>query len=282
MSNDIHSPFGTYRLTGGRGAALRLTQSMPVGPVGRRLALWVRKIVLWSWPHAIIDAVVDGLRWRIYVKDNVSERKFLFMPQFFDTIERALLRVCLKPGDIFVDIGANAGTYTVMAAACVGAGGRVLAFEPNPQVMERLHTNLFLNNLRNQVIMLPFGVADQAGHFDLHLDESNLGGSSLSGTGRTVLRIECNTLMHYLATHRIDRIKALKIDIEGAEDRALIPFLEQAPETLLPQYMIIENSVSQWSGDVLGALARRGYHKAAVQGKMNLILERHGTRGHNS
>lgn len=54
-------------------------------------------------------------------------------------------------------------------------------------------------------------------------------------------------------------ITALKIDIEGAEDVALSPFLESASNEILPQLIIIENSDKRWKKDLRSDLANRGY-----------------------
>ncbi|MBI3441273.1 MAG: FkbM family methyltransferase, partial [Proteobacteria bacterium] len=176
MVNDLQSPYGTYALGKHQNQLLRWAQSMPLSWLGRRSALALRKAVLLRGP-AIVDAVVDGLKFRLYTKDNVSERKFLFMPQFFDHDERSLLKKTLKAGDTFVDVGANAGVYALTAAALVGDQGRVVAIEPNPSVLERLQFNSALNGFNNRFFFEQSGVSDTEGSFDLNLDDRNLGGS---------------------------------------------------------------------------------------------------------
>jgi len=267
---DTASSFGTYALSGWRASCLRTAQAMPANWFGRRGALLLRKLVLKTGPQ-VIDAEVEGLRFRLYMRDNVSERKYLFLPQFFDAEERALLRATLKEGGVFVDIGANAGIYSLCGAKAVGASGRVLSIEPNPAVAERLRFNLSLNGFGGRAMIEQAGVSDSAGHFDLMLDESNLGGSSLSlARSEKAISVRCDLLQDILAAQSIAHIDALKIDIEGAEDRALMPFFRTAPASLHPRLVIIENSIKDWQQDLPAAFAAAGYrlHKKT---RMNLI-----------
>lgn len=268
----MNSPFGAYALTPLQNSLLKQAQAMPVNWCGRRGALILRKIVL-SGGLARADVMVEGLKFRLYLTDNVSERKFLFMPQFFDRYERDLLRARLRPGDFFVDVGANAGIYSLTAAAAVGSGGHVLAIEPNPVVLNRLLFNALQNGFESVIAAEQSGVSDVVGQFDLVLDESNLGGSSLvTARSDKSISVPCHTLLDIVQRHRFPRIDAMKMDIEGAEDRALIPFLERAPREILPRVLILENSVKDWKRDLQGALRQSGY-KLLRTTRMNLVWE---------
>lgn len=267
---DTHSPFGTYALNKRHAQLLHWAQSMPVSWLGRRAALLLRKMVLMS-EHAAVDAVAEGLKFRLYMRDNVSERKFLFMPQFFDRYERALMKRELHAGFTFVDIGANAGIYTMTAASCVGDTGRVLAIEPNPAVLDRLKYNMALNGFEHRVILEQSCVGDAEGVVELTLDDTNLGGTSLVNE-RSAHKISaaCYPLLSILQKYGIARIDGLKIDIEGAEDIALIPFLKTAPPEMLPPFMIVENSAADWKQDLKGALGASGYSLAETT-RMNMV-----------
>lgn len=269
---DTKSSFGAYALTPVQNALLKRAQALPVSWIGRRGALILRKIVL-AGGLAVADTTVEGLKFRLYLTDNVSERKFLFMPQFFDRYERDLLRSRLNPGDFFVDVGANAGIYSLTAAAAVGQTGRVLSIEPNPVVLERLVFNALQNGFENIIVTEQSGVSDQAGQFDLVLDESNLGGSSLvAARSEKSISVSCLTLLEIVKKHGFPRIDAMKMDIEGAEDRALIPFLTAAPAALLPRLLILENSVRDWTQDLPAALQTAGYRLRRTT-RMNLVWE---------
>ncbi|MCW9059561.1 MAG: FkbM family methyltransferase [Gammaproteobacteria bacterium] len=269
--------FGTHALSSWRSGLLRAAQSLPANWFGRRAALLLRKCVLKGGPR-VIDADVEGLHYRLHMRDNVSERKYLFMPQFFDVYERRLLRESLRPGDVFVDIGANAGIYSLAAAAAVGSTGRVLAVEPNPRMVERLTLNLSLNGFLDRAILEQAAVSDRPGQFELTLDDTNLGGASLLNRGSGAsLKVRCELLTDLLARHDITRIDALKIDIEGAEDRALAPFFATAPEALHPRIIIIENSTQDWQQDLPAIFIAAGY-RLLRQTRMNLVYQKPSAR----
>lgn len=270
--SDFSSPFGAYALKKREAQLLRWAQGMPASWFGRRAALLLRKTVL-SSGHATVDATVDGLKMRLYMKDNVSERKFLFMPQFFDSFERGLLKKELPQGGTFVDIGANAGIYTLTAAACVGATGHVLSIEPNPAVLDRLKFNMSLNGFEHCVQVEQSCVSDTEGTVELTLDDTNLGGSSIvAERSSKKISVSAYPLTAILAKHNISKIDALKIDIEGAEDQALIPFFTAAPKTLFPKLLILENSSRQWKQDLPAALKAAGY-AMVKETRMNFVYK---------
>lgn len=269
-ATDVTSPFGTYSLRKRHMQLLGWAQSMPASWLGRRAALLLRKIVL-SGEYRAVDAVVDGLKFRLYMRDNVSERKFLFMPQFFDRSERALMKERLSNGSGFVDIGANAGIYTMTAAALVGDRGRVLSVEPNPAVLDRLKFNTALNGFNARVTVEQSCVGDSEGMVELTLDDTNLGGSSLvTERSSRKISVPCYPLLTILGKSGITHIDGLKIDIEGAEDMALIPFFAAAPESLFPGFIILENSPKDWRQDLPDALRKAGYRLLETT-RMNMV-----------
>ena len=270
---DVSSAFGAYPLKPFAQKMLSMAQSMPANWFGRRGALLCRKIVL-KQKYKIVDALVDGLKLRLYMTDNVSERKFLFLPQFFDRFERKILKERLSSGDVFVDVGANAGIYTLTAAALVGVDGQVLSIEPNPAVLDRLTFNMALNGFEPQMRIEQAGVSDADGMFDLVFDDTNLGGSSLVNTrSDRKISVRCAPLLSIVQKHGLSRIDAMKVDIEGAEDRALIPFLTDAPLSLHPKVLILENSPMDWKQDLPAALRAAGYDLMRIT-RMNMVWEK--------
>ena len=273
MRKAPETPFGTHAPTALPRLLIGLCQGLPVTPLGRRLALWLRRLAMLTQGR-VFDADVRGIRLRLYPGDNVGERKFLFMPQFFDPDEMALLAARLPPDGTFVDIGANVGLYTLNAARHLGHGGRILAVEPGPEAGRRLRYNLSLNPTTATITLADCAIGAQEGVLGLHMDASNLGGSSLvrdHGGPSTPVRVR--PLVDVLNEAGIAGIDILKIDIEGAEDRALLPFFDQAPESLWPRILIIERSQESWGSDLLGRLRTEGYRPFA-NSKMNWLFER--------
>ena len=263
--------YGEYKLRFWQRWMLLSCQQMPVSWIGRRLALWLRKLVLLA-RNAPIDAVAEGFRLRVHVRDNVSERKYLFMPQFCDPAERAYLVRHLSLDGVFLDIGANAGIYTLTAARAYAAGhgsGQVIAVEPNPVMQARLQTNLRFNQLESRVIVAPLALAASSGEVMLAINQHNLGESRCSETDG--LRVPALSLLDLLAAHAVTRLDGMKIDVEGMEDEILLPFLAHAPDVLLPRFIIIEDSTRRWKHDLLAALLQHGY-LVVGRFKMNIVL----------
>jgi FkbM family methyltransferase len=139
----------------------------------------------------------------------------------------------LPPGGIFVDAGANAGVFTVFGAGRVGAAGRVIAFEPSAREFGQLQRNVALNGFSN-VVLHRAAVAEAAGMLDLRVAEVGHAGHNTIGVNfaypetalLTTERVPAVTLDAVLAGEI--RCDAIKMDIEGAELRAL----QGAVETL--------------------------------------------------
>lgn len=277
MPTPVHSlaaaPFGAHALSGSGEHLLRLAQKQPHTWLGRRLALILRRLVLRGRSDPI-DAEVEGLRMRVHVTDNVSERKFLFMPRFCDPAERNYVETHLTPDGVFLDIGANAGIYTLTAArnyARMGGSGRVLAVEANPTMQSRLSFNVAINGFQPQVQLAPIALSDQTGEVEFTLSDSNLGESGLDTPGSTKIRVPCKTLLDLLRDEDVAQVDGMKIDVEGMEDMILTPFFKQAPRELFPRFIVIEDSAYRWRSDLMSLLTQVGYRKHGTH-KMNLIL----------
>lgn len=105
-----------------------------------------------------------GGRMMVDVADFIGTRIYHF--GVWEPHVSALISARLKSGDVFCDIGANIGYYTVLAAPIVGDTGKVVAIEPSPATFELLKQNIKLNNADN-VRMVRAAVADQPGTLTL-------------------------------------------------------------------------------------------------------------------
>lgn len=250
---------------------------LPANWLGKQIAQWLRKQVL-TQADMPLDLTFDQVRLRCFLNDNVSERGFVFMPWRWDAIEREVMLKALPPEGVFVDIGANVGIYSAIAATALNRLGAVLAIEPNPAAFERLSFNL--NATRDGLSekprfeIIPVGVSDVEETLDLYLDGDNLGASSLLEKERSgeKVSIQCEPLLQVIEQQKLSRVDVIKCDIEGAEDRALIPFLMDAPHHLLPHCFIFENNQNQWQGDLLATLKERDYHQTH-QTRLNYIYQ---------
>jgi FkbM family methyltransferase len=130
------------------------------------------------------------------------------------------LRGVLREGMVVVDIGANVGELTAVAAECVGASGRVVAFEASPENVERLR-HRFAD--AHNVTVRHAAVSDRAGWLQLHLDSKSDKRHSLyasivsvPGTSIVVPAVSLDDMRTELA-----HVDVIKIDAQGAEGRIL-------------------------------------------------------------
>jgi FkbM family methyltransferase len=137
----------------------------------------------------------------------------------------------LRPGDGFVDVGANVGYYTVLGAGLIGPEGRVAAFEPSPENAETLASAIRENGFQN-VAQVTAALSDTAGEGTLWINSDDRGGNALwnpahfpgnekSKATERKLSVETNTLDGALTALGFDTPRAVKIDTEGAEAKIL-------------------------------------------------------------
>jgi FkbM family methyltransferase len=186
---------------------------------GYRLARLARRFVSESEREGIFTTP-DGLRMRLDLRTYPDVNMAVGLYEL-DTYR--LIRNVLRPGQWFVDVGANVGYFTLLAAKWVGATGRVDALEPDPINRGRLEMHLRENQLESRVRVHPVAASAQAGEVKITHPEStgsNHGMASmyksLTGEGETFT----------VPTVRLDEMfdevpNMIKIDVEGAELQVL-------------------------------------------------------------
>jgi FkbM family methyltransferase len=140
--------------------------------------------------------------------------------------EIAFVRAMLKPGMSFVDVGANWGVFTLVAAGLVGSSGRVIAVEPDPRMLAKLKANIRCNNF-NQAQVHAIAAADSESTLPLAVHDrmgENWGISRLIENvveGQTILAVPSQRLDSLLDDAGLGAVDLVKIDVEGSEDRVL-------------------------------------------------------------
>lgn len=267
-------PFGTYAPDEAVKRLMARVRSFPTNWTGKRMAFFLRRRGL-NRLTAPVDTVVIGLKLRLYPFDNLCEKRVMFTPDLFDKEERRFLaeQARANKGDFyFVDIGANVGLYSLWVASKSNRS-KVLAFEPQQAVYDRLMDNITLNQFEAQITPLKMAVSDQDGTLELAIDGKNKGASGKSADQVGTEQVPMRPLLDVLKEQGWPRIDALKIDIEGAEDIALAPFFETAPDELLPRYIIMEWAPDRWDRDLGGLMEKAGY-QVKIDTRMNKIYER--------
>jgi FkbM family methyltransferase len=177
----------------------------------------------WARPSWISRVPAAGVRLRLY-RDSVFCR--MIYCGGFEREELQFTHLYLRPEDIFLDLGAHMGLYTVLAAQRVGPSGRVYAFEPSVGAFQKLVGNLGLNALKN-VIPRQQALSDQEGLGELKVPTD--GHDAWSSFGRPTAGSNWKT--EIVATTCLDafvwrenllgKIALVKMDVEGWEGRIL-------------------------------------------------------------
>jgi FkbM family methyltransferase len=227
-------------------------------------------------------ATRHGFRMRLAMSEFVD--RTIFATGEWEPLETALIAARLRPGDTFVDVGANIGYFTLLGARLVGPTGRVHAVEANPRTFALLQHNLALNGCSNASAH-GVAVGEAAGTARIvSREDGNAGadfavfdGSDGAGTRIDVVRLD--------ALVRDPRVRLIKIDIEGAEAKALrgataLLAGPHAPDLL---FEFTPDFLAQ-SGDdpraMIGALAAAGYricevtHGGLVEAKDDIYSRR--------
>jgi FkbM family methyltransferase len=151
----------------------------------------------------------------------------IFVHGCFEPNEFAFVSSVVRPGMTVIDAGANEGVYTAFFAGRVGREGRVVAIEPSPRELVRLENNLRLNGA-DRVEVVRAALTEQKGEVPLVLAEDHHAGQNTLGdiiypgvsqAGRVI--VPATTLDALVTTHRLDQLDIVKLDVEGAEIRAL-------------------------------------------------------------
>ncbi len=259
---DCDAPFGTYQPTAFEGRLIALGRRLPPTKVGRRTASFIRSAMR-RLRRDPLDLEVIGQKMRLHAGNNACEKRLIVTPQFFDPTELNFLKSRLHASFTFLDIGSNVGAYSVFVAKNAGPDARVIAVDPNAIVLDRLAFNAAANGLTN-VRAVQAAIADVDGDMEFALEETNMGGSSLqldreARGGKTIIKVPVRTLAGLVSEAGFDHVDAIKIDVEGFEDKVLIPYLTSVPRSLYPRAVVLEANIESWQGDLIGVLKNAGY-----------------------
>jgi FkbM family methyltransferase len=245
-----------------------ITSRVPtiLGPPVERL--WLR--VLPTLTRDYLCVSVHGFR----LYGSVQHRPLLhwIAKGSYERFTRKLFQRALEPGMRALDVGANIGYYTLLAANAVGSTGKVYSFECDPANARFLRHNVKLNGVADVVTIVPKAATSHAGVVQLFADRTNSLLSSLVVEGQATASIEVESTTVDDAISPLERIDVAKVDVEGGEVDAirgmsetisrterLVMFVECCPSAL--------SSAGASVGELLDELQRHRFQVSLVQDK---------------
>jgi len=181
--------------------------------------------------------------------------------------ETTVIRKCLSRGDTFIDVGANHGSYALLAAGVVGPNGRVIAFEPQPRLARMLRRSFQANHFSNAEVR-EIACSDRAGIAKFYIPDA------FSGTGGVYQGFSASSDHRAIDVHlvrlddAVDWVELpghvfLKVDVEGSE-LACLDGAENMIRHHCPTILIELNPASAAAAghsvqDIVRRLHRYGY-----------------------
>lgn len=222
-----------------------------VPAVCRALGWQLRRLVV---RRPLDITVFDGVRFRCYPDSRAAHTALSHRHGLSDFHEMNFLRDYLRPGDNFLDLGANVGLYTLLASKLVLPGGRIDSVEPDAKTAQRLRTNIELNSL-SHVHVHECAVGTSNGFVRFTSSSEDL-------TNHIPYADESASDVREVPSHRLDDLlgnvsyAAAKADLEGAEPLAL-----QGAEK-----MLAASNPAVWLIEVNGRLRGYGWTEERLAG----------------
>jgi FkbM family methyltransferase len=194
----------------------------------------------------------------------------IYLTGYWEPIITRYIRRHLKPGDTFIDCGANVGYFSLIASRIVGRHGNVFSIEASEQIFRSMLANLELNRCAN-VTPIHAAAAGEEGELSIFLHESIRGHST---TVRSLAekegmafetKIRANTLEKLVGPSNLRNARIIKLDAEGAEPTILAPLFDSLDRFSSHTEWLIELSPNFYAGGqddvdtILGAFRDAGY-----------------------
>ena len=191
--------------------------------------------IIFSLKKGPLDVYFKKCAFRIFGENNLIEYGILLDPKY-NSLDLKFLLEGSNLDSNFVDLGSNIGLYS-QPLALASPNGIVLSIDANPLMKSRLLFNYKATAITNIRFVLS-AVSNKIGTGSLKIRKNDNAIVALDETIQSNIKI--NTLENLLHENNIKNLYGLKIDIEGHEDKALVPFLLNAKESLLPKKIVIE------------------------------------------
>lgn len=257
-------------------------------PVRRRL--WsidgwtaLRDRLLWLLPRTARIQLACGVTLHGDLRDNRFGWRQLANTGFLEPEVERFLAEFLRPGDVFLDVGANTGMMTAVGAHCVGPTGRVVSFEPDQALAACVEISARLNGLTN-VLIHRRAVASRPGSIEM-VRQTGVGGTDYSRmiavaeaedrpTHESRALVDCITIDE--VTRNLPRCDLIKIDVDGNE-RDVIASARETIDRWHPAIIVEVSPLSSRHGyrgaDLVRELQQDGYTTAVIVRRTPASLE---------
>lgn len=206
-------------------------------------------------------------------------QKFIYFFGIWEPHITAFVERRLRPGDVFIDVGANIGYYTLMTSPIVGSEGHVVSIEASPIIVEILKKHIAINNLQNVRVICAAASSERGKLIVHHAKNTNIGATSViedfDDCSLPSIEVDAAPLFELLTPDEIAKARLIKIDVEGAEWMVLqglipiIPKLREDAEILLE---VAHEKLSQFGKsfhDVIETFAAFGFHPYLLRNEYN-------------
>lgn len=175
---------------------------------------------------SIRNVVVD-----VDITDVSGRMSFFYSSPYRRQVVDAMM-TALKPGDVFLDVGAHLGYFSIIAARVVGPSGRVVAFEPHERMQDEVRTIAARNEVDRVVEIVPAAVVERDADVTLHTSEASAAYTTVEPDRspakhhadlRPSTVVRGTSLDEWLdpCPALASRVRCIKIDVQGAESRVL-------------------------------------------------------------
>lgn len=199
----------------------------------------------------------------------------------FEELELDFLKANLSSGDIFLDIGSNIGLFSLVASQRVGDAGLVVAYEPNPVTYSRLIENIKINNFDN-IQTHNIGLSNLKSDLDFYISKNGYDAWNSFAPEpsklQEMIKVPVSTLDSLVKELDVEKIKVIKIDVEGWEK-----FVLQGGQQFLTKFsplLIVEFgeanalNANYYVQELFAILEDMGYNWYDIQSDLSLLPHR--------
>ncbi|HQW16558.1 MAG TPA: FkbM family methyltransferase [Bacteroidia bacterium] len=224
-------------------------------------------------PKDIRICTRHGINYQLQINDYLDHGIYFGMHDLSDFSRTSLLKN-IQAGMIVFDIGANIGDSVLQIAKKLNGTGSIYAFEPSPDVFQRLNRNVSLNNFNN-IETFNLGMADVESQLSFVVEDKNhSGGAFISKDANNAIKVAVTTIDKFVAEHNLSKLDFLKIDTEGFEVFVLKGGVNTFRNFKPKMFIEVSDSLLKRAGssakELIQILNELNYHSVRVDTQENI------------